>query len=256
LYDRVVSSGKLRCGYTIDPPGCLKNPNTGQLSGIGIETIELLGKHLGLQVEWTEEVDWGTMIEGLETGRYDIVATPIWPNAERARVVDFSKPLYFSPIWAYGKAGDKRIIGGGLSDLNSSDHSIASIDGATPQVIAREDFPKARIVSLPQQSQISHMLLSVSTGKADVTFVEPAVAAAFLKNNPGTIQRIPTERPLRIFPNCWAFKRGQTEFKAMLDTVLDQLINSGNVDKLVARYEPAPNTLFRAALPYQSASNH
>src|SRR5258708_19158322 len=61
LYDTVVSSGRLRCGYTIDPPGCLKNPNTGKLSGIGIETIELIGKHLGLKVEWTEEVDWGTM---------------------------------------------------------------------------------------------------------------------------------------------------------------------------------------------------
>jgi polar amino acid transport system substrate-binding protein len=254
LYDTVVSSGKLRCGYTIDPPGCLKNPNTGELSGIGIETIQLLGKHLGLKVEWTEEVDWGTMIEGLETGRYDIIATPIWPNAERARVIDFSKPLYFSPIWAYCKASNKRLMASRLSDLNSSTYTIASIDGATPQVIAREDFPKAHLVSLPQQSQIASQLLSISTGKADFTFVEAAVAVAFNKQNPGTITKIATDTPVRIFPNCWAFRRGQMEFKAMLDTVLDQLINSGSVDKLVSRYEPAANTLSRVALPYRTAT--
>src|SRR5271163_434927 len=80
VYDRVIRSGKIRCGYTVDPPGCLKDPNSGKLSGIGIDTLETVGKHLGLTVEWTEEVDWGTMIEGLETGRYDMIATPIWPN--------------------------------------------------------------------------------------------------------------------------------------------------------------------------------
>lgn len=256
VYDRVMRSGKIRCGYTIDPPGCLKEPNSGKLSGIGIETIELVGKNLGLAVEWTEEVDWGTMIEGLETGRYDIIATPIWPNAARARVADFSNPMYFSPIFAYVKAGDHRFVAGHLAEFNSPKFTIASIDGATPEVIAREDFPKTRLVSMPQHCQISQMLLSVASGKADLTFVEPAVAAAFRSHNPNCVEKVKTPGPVRIFPNCWAFKRGQLEFKSMIDTVLSQLINSGTVDKLVSKYEPAPNTLFRTALPYRLPNNN
>jgi len=250
VYDRVTRSGKIRCGYTIDPPGCLKDPNSGKLSGIGIDTLELVGKHLGLTVVWTEEVDWGTMIEGLETGRYDMIATPIWPNAARARVVDFSNPLYFSPIFAYAKAKEQRFKGLDLAGIDSPRYTIASIDGATPEVIAREDFPRAKLVSLPQHCQIAQMLLTVASGKADLTFVEPAVAAAFRSHNPGSVERI-TSKPVRIFPNCWAFKRGQFEFKSMIDTVLSQLLNNGTVDKLIARYEPAPNTLFRTTLPYR-----
>lgn len=256
VYDRVMRSGKIRCGYTIDPPGCLKDPNSGKLSGIGIDTLKLVGKNLGLTVEWTEEVDWGTMIAGLESGRYDIIATPIWPNAARARIVDFSDPMYFSPIFAYAKAGDHRFTASNFADINSPKYTIASIDGATPEVIAREDFPQAKPVSLPQHCQISQMLLSVATGKADVTFVEPAVAAAFRAHNPNTVERIATNGPVRIFPDCWAFKRGQPEFKAMLDTVLSQLVNNGTVDKLISKYEPAPNTLFRTALPYTLPGNN
>lgn len=254
VYDRVMRTGKIRCGYTIDPPGCLKDPNSGKLSGIGVDAIELVGKNLGLQVEWTEEVDWGTMIEGLQTNRYDLIATPIWPNSTRARVVDFSNPMYFSPIFAYARAGDRRFQSRDLRQVDSSKFTIASIDGATPEVIAREDFPNAKLVSMPQHCQISQMLLTVSAGKADVTFVEPAVAAAFRVHNAGSIEKISTEQPVRIFPNCWAFKRGQIEFKSMIDTVLNQFLDNGSVDRLVAKYEPAPNTLFRVAAPYQLTS--
>jgi ABC-type amino acid transport substrate-binding protein len=92
-------------------------------------------------------------------------------------------------------------------------------------------------------------LLTVSTGKADMTFTEPADAAAFMKANPGSIERIGS--PVRVFPNCWIFKRGQMEFRSMINTALDQLINSGAVDKIISKYEPAPNILYRVGRPYK-----
>ncbi len=253
VYDRVMKSGKIRCGYIVDPPGCRKDPNTKKLSGIGVETIELLGKNLGLKIEWAEELDWGTMVQGLETGRYDIVATPIWPNSARVRVADFTRPLYFSPVFAYAKKGSPLLRLSKLDLLNSPKYTIASIDGATPEVIAREDFPDAKLLSLPQQCEISQLVLTVSTGKADATFVEPAVVSLYEKQNPGIIERIPSATPVRVFPDCWAIQRGQMEFKSMINNALDQLINSGTLDRIVAKHEPAPETLFRVSLPYRNS---
>lgn len=255
VYDRVIKQGKIRCGYAVYNPGCLKDPNTGKLSGIGIETLEMVAKNLGLEVEWTEEVGWGSMIEGLQTNRYDMIVTPLWANANRARQVDFSKSLYYSPVFAYVKAGNKEIAGKNLDSFNSKDASVATIDGETAEIIKREDFPEAKVVSLPQLSDVSQMLLSVSSGKADITFVEPAFASAFIKSNPGTIEVLKGSKPVRVFPNCWLFRRGQMEFKNMIDTALDQLLNSGAVDKIIQKYEPAPNTLYRVAAPYQMPSN-
>ncbi len=251
LYDRVMGKGTIRCGYVIYNPGCLKDPNTGKLSGIGIDTIEQVAKNLGLKVEWTEEVGWGTMLEGLETNRYDMIATPIWTNSNRARLVDFSEPLYYSPINVWVKAGDKRFTEVTLSSLNSPKYTIATVDGETAEVIANEDFPLAKKLSLTQLSGVEQVLLNVSSGKADASFEEPAVAKAFLDHNKGAIEQVKMARPIRVFPNCWMFKRGEMEFKNMLDTALAQLINSGAVEKIISKYEKHKGTLYRVALPYQ-----
>ena len=80
VYSRVVESGKIRCGYIPYEPGLIKDPNTGKFSGIMHDTIEEIAKSLNLKVEWTEEVGWGTMIEGLERDRYDAICSPVWAN--------------------------------------------------------------------------------------------------------------------------------------------------------------------------------
>lgn len=252
VYDRVMKQGKIRCGYVLYTPGCIKDPNTGKLSGIGIETIELVGKNLGLEIEWAEEVGWGSMIEGLLTNRYDMIATPVWTNANRARQVDFSKSLFYSPIFAYIKKGDKRFSAANLEKLNSPDYAVATVDGETAEIIAREDFSQAKKVSLPQLSDLSQLLLTVSTGKADYTFMEPSSAAGFVAHNTNAVEILKTPKPVRVFPNCWMFKRGQMEFKNMIDTALDQLVNSGVEEKIVHKYEAAPNSLYLDALPYHA----
>lgn len=251
LYERVMKQGKIRCGYVVNFPGCIKDPNTGKMSGVGVDTLEMLGKNLGLPVEWTEEVGWGSMLEGLQNNRYDIVGSPVWTNSNRARLADFSKPLYFSPIYAWVKAGNKKLTSVTSALLDSDKCSIATIDGETAEIIAKEDFPNAKKVSLPQMSDPSQNLLTVSSGKADLTFAESAVAAGFLKTNPGSVQILSPDHPVRVFPNCWMFRRGEMEFKDMLDAALDQVVNSGAEDKILRKYEPAPNTLYRVALPYQ-----
>ena len=213
----------------------------------------MVAKNLGLKVEWTEEVGWGTMLEGLQTNRYDMIGTPIWTNSNRARLVDFSKPLYYSPIQVWVKAGDKRFVDCNLASLNSPKCVIATVDGETAEVIAAEDFPLAKKLSLPQLAGVDQVLLNVSTGKADASFEEPAVAKEFLKYNPATIETI-SKTPIRVFPNCWMFKRGQLEFKEMLNTALSQIVNSGAEEKIIAKYEKYPGTLYRVALPYQPPS--
>lgn len=249
-YDRVINSGKIRCGYATYFPACIKDPNTGRLSGIAVEAIELIGKKLGLTVEWTEEVGWGSMLEGLQTDRYDIIGSAAWANANRAKFITFSKPLYYNPLFVYVKHGDKRFVNH-LSSINSSKIKIATVDGETAQVVADEDFPKATKLSLPQMTDLSQVLLSVVTNKADLCIVEPATANQYLRNNPNTVEPISDGKPIRVYPNCWLMRRGEFEFKAMIDTVLDEIINSGAMAKIIAKYERCPHEVYQTALPYQ-----
>jgi polar amino acid transport system substrate-binding protein len=250
VYERVMQSGKLRCAYVIYPPSCMKDPNTGELSGISIDAINLIAKKLGIVVDWSEEVGWGTMLEGLQTDRYDMVATAVWTNVSRAKVAAFSKALFYTPLYACVKNGDHR-FDNGLDKANSPNIRIATIDGGIGQIVADEDFPQAHVLSMPQMTDLSQNLLNVTNNKADITFADPFTLFRYSKNNPHTIQNVSIKKPLRVFPDCWMFKRSEFEFKAMLDTVLDEVINSGAMDKIINKYEQTPGEIYRVALPYR-----
>ena len=250
VYDRVIHAGKIRCGYVVYPPGSFKDPNSGRLYGIAIETLERAGKNLGLSIEWTEEVGWGSMIEGLEANRYDMIGNVVWANSTRGKVMDFSLPLFFSPIEVYTRAGDTR-FDQDLQSINTASVKISTIDGEMSDIISRSQFPAAARVSLPQLSDVSQALLNVKQKRADVAFVEPYIAEQFIKNNPDSLRQVPERRPLRIFGNCYMFRTDQPAFKSMIDTAVEELLDSGFVDQLVRKYTPA-NSVLLPALPYRA----
>lgn len=269
VYDRVVKSGVIRAGYLTYPPACVKDTKTGKLSGIFVEVLEKAAENCGLNVEWTEEVGWGAQIEGLDADRYDIVGSPVWANPTRGKLTTMSIPVYFSGIGIYVRKDDNRFtddfsktnspdartardrLTDDWSKINSPDVRIATIDGETGDLIARTQFPKAKRVSLPQLTDISQLFLDVSSNKADVLFAEPYFAYEYLKSNPGTVKNIAAERPIRALGNCYMFRRGEFQYKQMLDVAIEDLLNSGFVDDLMKKYEPEPNTFYRVAKPYR-----
>jgi len=250
VYDGIVKSGVIRAGYITYPPACVKDTKTGKLSGIFVEVLEKAAENCGLKVEWTEEVGWGAQIEGLDAGRYDIVGSPVWANPTRGKLSTMSIPVYYSGIGIYVRQNDDRFTDD-WNNINSSDVRIATIDGETGDLIARTQFPKAKRVSLPQLTDISQLFLEVSSDKADVLFAEPYFAYEFLKSNPGSVKNIAVEKPIRALGNCYMFKKGEFQYKQMLDVAIEDLLNSGFVDDLMKKYEPAPNTFYRVAKPYR-----
>ncbi len=250
VYDRVIQSGKIRAAYVIYPPYCMKDPNTGIITGIGPEALELIAKKLGLQVQYTEEAGWGNMVEGLQTNRYDTIAMPVWTNAARAKVAWFSKPLAFNPCFLYRRKDDHRFTGN-IEKINSPNVIISTVDGEAGAVIAQADFPQAKKLAMPQMTDISQNFLNVITKKADIVIGEPGLAGRFMKKNPGTLEIVDPDKPIRIFPACWMFKRGEAEFKAMIDTVLDEVINSGEMERIIRKHEKEPLAVFSVAKPYR-----
>ncbi len=247
--DRVIDSGEIRAGYVVYPPQMIKDPNTGELSGIFHDALETAGANLGVKVNWVEEVSWGTMIEGLKSGRYDIVGSPVWPSSERARQADFTKPLSYSVFSVIARANDTR-FDTSFSAINNPNVKISIIDGEISQTVAKEQFPNAGVTSLPQSSDITQSFLNVSTGKADIAFAEPQVAESFIKNNPGKIKIVQVGNPLRVYGNVMMIAQGQEVFKAMLNVALEEQINSGHVDTLIEKYQTLPRSYYPIAKPF------
>ena len=248
-FDRVVSTNVIRAGYVVYPPGSIKDPNTGELSGVFVEIMEAAAKSLSLRVEWVEEVGWGSMIEGLKASRYDIIGTPVWANSSRARQVDFGTPIYFSGIGAFVRYDESRF--NQLRDLDSPSVRIATIDGEMSSILAQSDFPQAQAVSLPQLSDNSQMLLNVVENRADVTFVEPYIANLFLKQNPGTLKNLAPDEPLRFFSTTIMINQGEDQLRRMLNVAIQEQLNSGALDRLFIKYSVPSGSFYPPALPYR-----
>lgn len=250
VYDRVLKTSEIKVGYISYPPSFIKDPNTGELSGIFYEVIEAVAKNMDIKLKYTEEVSWGTMIEALNTGRVDIVVTGIWPTSARGKKADFTIPIYYSVVKAYTRA-ENSSFDGNIKKIDSSDITISTIDGEMTSIIASSDFPNAKTASLAQTSDISQVLLEVASGKADLSFVEPAIAQEYIKNNPNKIKAIEGVQPLRVFPNVMMINKGEEKFLSMINTAIGELNNNGYVDKIINKYEKYPESFKRVALPYR-----
>lgn len=248
VYKKVVASGTIRACYVVYPPASIKDPNTGKLSGVFVETLDKAAENMGMKVEWNTEVGWGEMIEALNSNKCDIIGSPAWSNSTRGKSAEFSTPLYYSAINAYVRADDYR-FDADITAANNSNYKLATVDGETSQVIASRQFPNAKTLQLPQLTDVSQMLLNLADGKVDMAFLEPTVANQYIKNNPGKVRAI--SKPVVVYSNVMLIKKGEFAFKSSIDNALVELLNNGYVDGIISKYEKEyPGGFYKVAVPY------
>ncbi len=251
VYARVMRTRKIRCGYLNYLNWLNKDANTGKFSGIFYDLMQEFGRITELKIEITEEVGWGNMFEGLNNGRYETVCMGVWESMPRVHAGDFTQGLFYNGVVAVTAAGNAR-FDRGLDAINDPAVSIATIDGEMAEQIARTDFAKAKLTSMPQMTPMSELLLSVARGKASVTFVEPVAVSEFLAHNPNSVKVLHQE-PLRVFKTAFPIKKNQPEFLNFCNAAIAQMHNDGFIEKLLAKYEKYPGTFYRIAKPYSAA---
>lgn len=249
--DSALDDGVLSCGYISIPPHLSVDPNTQEISGIIPDIMSVIANNANVELEWVSETNWTTMTEDLKIGRYDAICSPIWPSGNRAKVADFSVPMYYSGVSAYVRDNDDR-FDSTLDGINAANISIATIDGEISQILARQLFPLAETVELPEFSDISLLLLNVDDEKADVTFTEEYGASQYIASNPGSIKSITPERPVRVYANTILISPEEERLKAVLDASLTELINSGEIESILSKYQDRQSAFYPPSAPFQS----
>lgn len=249
-YERIMRTNVLRCGYAIWEPGFSIDPNTGAMTGIYYDFFLAIGQHTGLKMEWVGEVNWGDYPAALNGGRIDAMCAGLWPKANLAREVLFSDPTYYLPIDAYVRAGDTRFdyAAGKMDDPTVT---ISTMDSDISSELAHVRFPKANIFSVPETSPASTLLLNVATGKADVTFTDAWHGDAYMKANPGKLRVVPLTHPLRLFGHTIPVAKNEYSLLALLNAATAEIIDSGEFEAIVRKYEKTPGVLLMRKEDYQ-----
>lgn len=248
-FDRVMRTGTLRCAYLVYPPETIKDPVTGKLSGIVIETTEELVRQLGWKVDWVAEVGFQDMFEGLTTDRYDALCGGLYEKPNRAKVALFSAPFNYGVTYTVARADDVR-FDKSLEPINDPSIKIAQLDGEISQAIAEESFSKAGRYSLSNLSDVSQMAEAVATEKADVTFMTIANARSYMEGNPGKLKLI-HKLPSRVYPApLLALAHGEQELKYVIDATIRTLQENHFIERTVRKYDPKLETYLLAKPSY------
>jgi polar amino acid transport system substrate-binding protein len=233
--ERILDTRTINCSYI--PYGNIftKDPNTGKMAGIFYDLTEKMGALLELNVNWNVETTYATFAEDMKAGKCDIIGGGIWASPSRAKVANFSLPLFYSGLGFYVRSDDHR-FDQSIDIINDPQFKIATIDGEMSHIVQRNDYPKASVVSLANNTDVSMLAENVATGKADATFMEKPLANLYLQKNPGRLRNVADAKPLRIFENTWAFAYGSDRLKTMLDTSIKTIASEGYIDRILEKY--------------------
>lgn len=240
VYDRVVKSGTIRCGYSPWPPFVDKDPNTGKMSGILVDILDEIGKELNLKIDWAYETGYGNYTEDLNTGRFDVMCATLWADSGRIRNSLLIDPFLYTGVYIITRADDTR-FDLSFAGLNDPGMTVAGVDGDITLTMANNIFPQSQKLSLPAISSPAQLMDNVATRKADASFADLGFFNSYIRENPGKLKAL-TQNPAWVFGERMAVKNGEYRLKYMLDTAISEIVNAGKTAEIIKRY-PGTSTV-------------
>ena len=235
---KVLDSKVLRVGTTMDTPVfSMRNATTGELEGFDMDALALLGKALGVKIEFVK-MTFGTMLPDLLSDKFDIAMSGMGRTIERARVATFSRPYM-----RYGKllvirSADKDKYKT-LADLDKPGLKIAYNRGGLNDRFANTRFKQAAPTGFPSNALAFADLLA---GKVDAQVANSTSAVYLASKDP----RVAAMSPQNVFDPVYVAILLRREDQTLLNFIniwLDQIEMEGDLaeirKKWLGDYSPA-----------------
>lgn len=224
LLDKVVKRGVLRVGWANWDPSSYLDPNTKELRGYYPEILREVAKIMGVKIEF-QEATWGTLIVGLQAGKWDIVgATRTYPRFVNAA---FTQPVS-SMKYAIIVKRDSPIRH--LADLNKKGMKLAVMQGSNEDTEATPIFDQVEIVRVKGFGEV---LMELMSGRV----------SAMATNNIFYSKHKDEYKDLRMLEeyfggrsdSAFAIPRGNPEFLNYLNLVLTQMKVDGKMKGIYSK---------------------
>jgi ABC-type amino acid transport substrate-binding protein len=248
VLDHVLQTNKLRCGYYNFPPVFKMYNDKGEKKpeGLSVDMMELIAKKTGLNIEWTEEITFGSWPAALQAGRIDAVCTPVWPDAPLGRAAIFTKPMFFATLSPLVRKDDPR-FNNDLSRLNADDVTFVVQDGNNTSELTKQFFPKAKILSISASVDGPTAIENIVTKKADAMILDRNALLEYNKRSGDILRMVSPDKPVKYQPFVLATSTKAADLREFLNNALDDLHYSGTIDYLLKKWEAEPGLYARKA---------
>ncbi len=194
LWDKVQSEGVLKVGAAVAAPHAIRDPKTGEWSGVAIDVLRKFAEGMDVELK-VVDTTWDNIIAGMQAGKWDI-AVALNRTQRRALAINYSQPYWFyqislvynknndkiDPSWKSLADFDKEGITIALMSGTAQDHSITPlIKNAT--ISRLPDFDSSRMALIARRADVladdadGNMLFAKSNSKWSGTVIpDPAIA--------------------------------------------------------------------------------
>lgn len=197
-----------------------------EIIGFDVEIAKAVTDKLGYELKILD-MDFNGLIPAIQSGKVDFVLAGMSPTEDRKKAVDFSIPYYDAP----------QMI------VTTKDSGIKTVDDLTGKTIGvqvgsiqeakAEEMKKTMEIQMENRSRIPEVVQDLKTGRFDAIILEEPVAKGHIKENPDfTSFEIPDPNNLG---SAIVYPKG-SELTAEFDTVLKEMIDNGEMDKLIEKW--------------------
>ena len=196
-----------------------------EYAGIDVEVAQAIAKELGMELK-IEDVEFGSIVSGVQSGKFDIGMAGITVTEDRKKSVNFSSPYATAKQVVIVKEGsDIKTV----DDL-SSDTKIGVQQDTTGDIYTTDDYGDSAVTRYNKGADAVQALMS---GKVDCVVIDSEPAKEFVEANDG-LKILDTEYVEEEYAICVA--KDNDELLNQINEALDKLKSNGTIDAIVNKY--------------------
>jgi len=189
--------------------------------GFDIDLAREAGKALGRPVEF-KDMDWDSLIPELQAARIDMICSGMSWTADRAEIVDFTKPYAQSPMSVLLNLELAKDVTR-AAQLDAAAVRIAVQRGTTGAKKAMAAFPKATFTEFDTENEAA---TEVGTGRCAAFVYDYLSVARYAKQYPKTTRVL--DESIGAEDYCIAVAKG-SPLRAQIDGFLETAKKPGGV---------------------------
>lgn len=206
----------------------------GKIVGIDAEIAQAIADKLGKELV-IENVDFDSLIPGVQTNKYDFVMAGMTVTDERKEQVDFTQ-TYATGVQVIIVKEDSAITSADDLFADGANTKIGVQLATTGDLYCTWDIEDEGLGTVERYNKGADAVMALNSGKVDCVVIDNEPAKVFVQNNPG-LKILDTEYITEDY--AAAVSKDKPELLADIDKALGELIADGTVKNIIEKYIPA-----------------
>jgi ABC-type amino acid transport substrate-binding protein len=242
-YQKYLDEG-VRLGLIEAYPVNFTDPDTGERTGWNTDIIVRALEYSGLTNYEFVEGPWESMVPGLQSGRFDLLASDVHVTAERIEIIDFTAPAFWYGDALFVPEGNPAGVHT-WEDLAGKTVGVGLGTNYAEWLQQRDDLGTLNTYKDSQQ-----MAADLVAGRVDAVIAEDTNFTAYLGQNPDLpIENVPDYVAQSDLSDWTRFgiRIGENDFNNVVSRALIEMLINGETLEILEKYGLGMRNL--AAIP-------